>query len=117
CRRAVEPLQGGGRHRPRLQLWLATPRWRAVHRVPRGLLRQPETAGDDQHHRWARGSRIYRRRRRADVQPPATGRGGRPEDQRSLDRGSGVSQMTLTAPPPTDIVDLSSIKTVKQVPY
>src|SRR5437870_11712291 len=25
--------------------------------------------------------------------------------------------MTLTAPPPTDIVDLSSIKTVKQVPY
>src|ERR1700716_512202 len=25
--------------------------------------------------------------------------------------------MTLTAPPPTDLVDLSSIKTVKQVPY
>ena len=25
--------------------------------------------------------------------------------------------MTLTASPPTDIVDLSSIKTVKQVPY
>ena len=40
-RGAPGPLQGRRHHRSRLQLRLAAPRRRAVHRVPRRLLRQP----------------------------------------------------------------------------